>query len=83
MGISLGGSHCILNAFIDRGLIKPGNFTAIEGDRHYAFALTCNGIVEKANLTHQLLNHNMTKYDAVRTEIVGNRSERKCFSGSM
>lgn len=38
--VSVGGIHYVLNALIEKGLIKLGNFTAAEGKRRYAYVLT-------------------------------------------
>lgn len=33
LGVSVGGMKHVLNALIDKGLVKLGNFTAAEGKR--------------------------------------------------
>ena len=48
VGVSNGGIHYVLNALLDKGMIKLGNFTAAEDKRRYAYVLTQQGIAAKA-----------------------------------
>jgi len=50
VGLSTGGIHYVLNALIERGFVKLGNFTASEDKRRYAYVLTPKGIAQKAAL---------------------------------
>jgi EPS-associated MarR family transcriptional regulator len=68
-GVSVGGVHYVLNALIEKGLIKLGNFTAAEDKRRYAYILTAQGVTEKARMTRQFLKRKMDEYDALREEI--------------
>ena len=43
VGVSTGGIHYVLNALLDKGLIKLGNFSAAEDKRRYAYVLTPKG----------------------------------------
>ena len=69
VGVSVGGIHYVLNALIDKGFVKLGNFTAAEDKRRYAYILTPKGIVQKAALTRAFLARKMEEYDALREEI--------------
>ena len=69
VGVSVGGIHYVLNALIDKGLVKLGNFTAAEDKRRYAYILTPTGIAEKAALTRRFLARKMAEYEALRKEI--------------
>lgn len=69
VGVSVGGIHYVLNALIDKGLVKLGNFTAAEDKRRYAYVLTPKGIVRKAALTRAFLVRKMEEYEALREEI--------------
>lgn len=69
VGISVGGVHYCLNALIDKGLVKLGNFTAAEDKRRYAYILTPKGIAEKAALTGRFLRRKLEEYDALKAEI--------------
>ena len=69
VGVSVGGIHYVLNALIDKGLVKLGNFTASEDKRRYAYVLTPKGIARKAELTRAFLMRKMEEYEALREEI--------------
>ena len=69
VGVSVGGMHYVLNALIDKGLVKLGNFTAAEDKRRYAYVLTPKGIARKAALTRAFLVRKMEEYEALKEEI--------------
>lgn len=69
VGVSVGGIHYVLNALIDKGLVKLGNFTAAEDKRRYAYVLTSNGIARRTALTRAFLVRKMQEYEALREEI--------------
>ena len=69
VGVSVGGMHYVLNALIDKGLVKLGNFTAAEDKRRYAYILTAKGISEKAAITRQFLARKKEEYVALKAEI--------------
>jgi EPS-associated MarR family transcriptional regulator len=69
VGVSTGGIHYVLNALLDKGLIKLGNFTAAEDKRRYAYVLTPKGISEKAALTQRFLARKREEYAALKEEI--------------
>ena len=75
VGVSVGGMHYVLNALIDKGLLKLGNFTAAEDKRRYAYVLTPKGIAGKAALTRAFLLRKMEEYEALREEIDALRSD--------
>jgi EPS-associated MarR family transcriptional regulator len=69
VGVSVGGMHYVLNALIDKGLVKLGNFTAAEDKRRYAYILTRKGLAEKAAITRRFLARKMEEYDSLKKEI--------------
>ena len=69
VGVSVGGIHYVLNALIDKGLVKLGNFTAAEDKRRYAYVLTAKGISRRTKLTKEFLARKMAEYEALREEI--------------
>lgn len=69
VGVSTGGMHYILNALIEKGLIKLGNFTAAQDKRRYAYMLTPKGISEKAAITCRFLSRKIAEYEALKKEI--------------
>ena len=68
-GVSVGGMHYVLNALVEKGLIKLGNFTASQDKRRYAYVLTPKGIARKAALTRAFLARKMEEYEALKYEI--------------
>lgn len=69
VGVSVGGIHYVLNALINKGLVKLGKFTAAEDKRRYAYVLTPKGIARKAALTRAFLFRKMAEYEALKEEI--------------
>jgi len=69
VGISVGGAHYVLNALLEKGLIKLGNFTASTDKRRYAYVLTPKGASEKAAITKRFLARKMEEYEALKSEI--------------
>jgi EPS-associated MarR family transcriptional regulator len=75
VGVSVGGMHYVLNALIEKGLVKLGNFTAAEDKRRYAYILTPLGISEKAAITRRFLARKKEEYVALKSEIEDLASE--------
>lgn len=69
VGISVGGVHYCLNALVEKGLVKLGNFSAANDKRRYAYILTPKGLTEKAALTSRFLKRKMVEYEALKKEI--------------
>ena len=69
VGVSVGGIHYVLNALLEKGLIKLGNFTAAEDKRRYAYVLTPKGMKEKASMTRDFLARKMAEYEDLKEEI--------------
>lgn len=69
VGVSVGGMHYVLNALIEKGFVKLGNFTAAEDKRRYAYVLTPKGIARKAALTRTFLVRKIQEYEALKEEI--------------
>lgn len=68
-GVSVGGMHYVLNALIDKGLVKLGNFTSAKDKRRYAYILTPIGIAEKAIVTRRFLARKIEEYEILKAEI--------------
>jgi len=75
VGISNGSAHYVLNALVEKGLVKLGNFTSSQDKRRYAYVLTPKGIAERAALTRRFLARKMEEYEALRGEIDALRGE--------
>lgn len=75
VGVSVGGMHYVLNALIDKGLVKLGNFTAAEDKRRYAYILTPKGLAEKTAVTRRFLARKVEEYAALKVEIDALKAE--------
>ncbi len=69
LGMSVGGLNYCLNALIDKGSVKMGNFKKSKNKFRYVYLLTPQGIAEKAALTRRFLNHKIEEYAALKVEI--------------
>ena len=69
VGVSVGGIHYVLNALIEKGLVKLGNFTVEEDKRRYAYVLTPKGISEKAEITRRFLARKKREYEELKAEV--------------
>lgn len=69
VGVSVGGIHYVLNALLDKGLVKLGNFTASDDKRRYAYILTPKGIVEKGKIARRFLVRKLEEYETLKAEI--------------
>jgi len=69
VGVSNGGVHYVINALVDKGLLKLSNFSAAEDKRRYAYLLTPKGVEEKTRLTRRFVLRKMAEYKALQAEI--------------
>ena len=69
VGISTGSAHYLINALVERGFVKMGNFSASDDKRRYAYILTPKGLAEKAALTGRFLSRKLEEYEALKREI--------------
>lgn len=75
VGVSTGGIHYVLNALVEKGLLKLSNFTAAVDKRRYAYVLTPAGIAAKSALTRKFLIRKIAEYEALKAEIEDVRGE--------
>jgi EPS-associated MarR family transcriptional regulator len=68
-GVSNGSAYYCLNALVNKGLVKLGNFTASEHKGRYAYVLTPRGMAEKAVLTARFLRRKLDEYEDLKREI--------------
>ena len=69
MGISNGSAYYCLNALVEKGLVKLGNFKRSEHKGRYAYVLTPSGIAERAGLTQRFLARKRAEYIVLQKEI--------------
>ncbi len=69
VGISNGSAYYVLNALIDKGLVKLENFKNNPRKGRYAYLLTPKGIREKSVLTHDFIERKRQEYRDLKNEI--------------
>lgn len=75
LGISLGKTNYCLNALIERGLLKVGNFRNNQHKRAYIYYLTPKGFEEKTRVTLRFLASKVAEYEALDREIAELRKD--------
>lgn len=69
LGIALGRANFMVNALIDKGLIKARNFRDSDAKLRYIYALTPQGLAERSQLAAGFLRRKLAEYDALQAEI--------------
>lgn len=75
LGVSLGKTHYVLHALLDKGLLKAQNFRRSDNKVAYAYVLTPRGLREKLRMTQSFLRRKEAEFDALRQTISQLRSE--------
>lgn len=75
LGVSLGSVNYCLQALVQKGLVKLGNFAASGDKRRYAYVLTPKGLAKRAALTAGFLRRKRAEYEALRQEIAALQAE--------
>ncbi len=75
LGVSLGKTHYLLKALLDKGLVKADNFRRSDNKLAYAYLLTPSGIAAKLELTRAFLRLKEGEYRAALEEIERLRRE--------
>jgi len=75
LGISLGKVNYCIQALIEKGMVKAGNFKNSQNKQAYAYLLTPKGIDDRAKVTARFLNRKLAEYEALQTEIENLRRE--------
>ena len=75
LGVSLGKTHYVLHALLDKGLLKAHNFRRSDNKIAYAYVLTPRGINAKLRMTQSFLRRKEAEFDLLRQTIAGLRSE--------
>lgn len=83
LGVSLGKTHYLLKALLDKGLIKASNFRRSDNKLAYAYLLTPHGIAARLELTRAFLQLKEAEYLATRDEIERLRKELGAGSGTV
>ncbi len=69
LGLSLGKTHYVLHALLDRGLVKVRNFRRNDNKMAYAYLLTSAGLAAKLALTRHFLARKEAEYKALKQTI--------------
>jgi EPS-associated MarR family transcriptional regulator len=77
LGVSLGSVNYCIKALVDKGLIKVDNFVKSDNKRGYAYYLTPQGILDKAEITGQFLKRKKEEYALLKAEIAELQAEIK------
>ena len=75
LGLSLGAVNYCLNALIEKGHVKMGNFRASENKLGYAYLLTPAGLAQKTRMTRDFLARKVAEYEALKREIESIKAE--------
>ena len=75
--MSLGKANYLLRALLGKGFVKVQNFRNSSSKRGYAYFLTPEGVLAKAELTRHFLARKIEEYDALRLEIEQLRGENE------
>ncbi|MBI5720018.1 MAG: MarR family EPS-associated transcriptional regulator [Burkholderiales bacterium] len=75
LGLSLGKTHYVLHALLDKGQVKVRNFRRSEKKLSYAYVLTPSGIAEKFRLTMRFLARKEAEFEELQKTIAALRLE--------
>lgn len=75
MGLSLGKTHYVLHALLDKGLVKVRNFRRSDRKLAYAYLLTPAGLREKLRLTRSFLARKEFEFEQLQATIADLRAE--------
>ena len=75
MGVSLGKTHYLLRALLEKGWVKAQNFSRSDRKLRYAYVLTPNGMREKMKLTRAFLARKEDEYLELKSQISKLRNE--------
>ena len=75
MGVSLGKTHYLLRALLEKGWVKAQNFRRSDRKLRYAYVLTPNGVRERLKLTRSFLARKEREYVELKTQISMLRDE--------
>jgi EPS-associated MarR family transcriptional regulator len=75
LGLSLGKTHYVLHALLDKGLLKIQNFKRSDNKLAYAYLLTPKGVKEKLRLTRAFLVRKEAEFETLKITIAQLRKE--------
>lgn len=69
LGVSNGAAYYCLNALVEVGWVKLGNFRRSRHKGRYAYILTPSGLSAKLDLAKRFLARKLLEYETLRQEI--------------
>ena len=75
LGLSLGKTHYVLHALLDKGLVKARNFRRSDRKLAYAYLLTPAGLREKLALMRRFLVRKEAEFETLQHTIASLRAE--------
>lgn len=69
LGYSVGKINYVMNALIDKGLIKVENFATAQNKKNYKYLLTQKGMREKIKLTERFIERKKREYSQLKREL--------------
>ncbi len=75
MGVSLGKTHYLLRALLEKGWVKAQNFSRSDSKLRYAYVLTPSGVHERVKLTRSFLARKEREYVELKSQISMLRKE--------
>ena len=69
IGFSVGKINYVLNALIEKGLIKSENFMTSDNKRKYKYLLTEKGIQEKMQLTRKFITKKKAEFEELQRDL--------------
>lgn len=75
LGVSVGKTHYLLRALLQKGFVKMSNFRRSDNKLAYAYVLTPDGITARIDLARNFLHYKEAEYEALSREIAELRAE--------
>ena len=75
LGLSLGKTHYLVHALLDKGQLKARNFRRSDRKLAYAYLLTPAGLREKMRLTRAFLTRKEAEFERLQSTIAELRAE--------
>ncbi len=83
LGLSLGKTHYLLRALLDKGLVKAQNFRRNDNKLGYLYVLTPSGMKQKVLMTKVFLAEKESEFDALSRQIAALRGELASRPGEL
>lgn len=75
LGLSLGKTHYLLHALLDKGLLKIRNFKRSDHKLGYVYLLTPKGVTQKLQMTRAFLARKEAEFELLQAAIAQLRVE--------